>query len=515
MKKIIFTQEWMFMHPYKKVEAVDLYYTDLANKIYHALDNACFPHQFKDVQDAKNLALCIAAYFEDVLSGTCIWKTFTTECHKRYGVYIPFYQEGAACEASITNNPDGSCAPYNQDDINIADIKFLLWHHFQQCNPEPVPPLFGPLEIAAKMVYDVLNADYETAPENERMHEYLCTMPTDENHYFEFRNVLEWFHYGCFFNVGNRRRLANAMQWLANIGNYNEVNAYTVKTEQPIMDRTNLLAFTSLEWLAKISEHHTAHKLWTETDFRNKRFYQVQKVDDSFITVKDLFKKDVINIDKRSINIDDFTPLTESDDLMIASVVKFGEAWWLNGIMQTCKNDKEAKKAVADGKDVFNHKQAIHDYNLLKDNGYGSMFLFADGCDMVKEFCKNIGYELPKDFAIPKAVENGIIVSGSPYTGLSITVAMAHCICSPDNPYYNSEKAEENCFDIISGRGNAFPYEIVRRLIDNNMLPDANIFTSKYVKEIGKRITQENLYFLADYYLMGRPDKDFSPIELW
>ena len=29
------------------------------------------------------------------------------------------------------------------------------------------------------------------------------------------------------------------------------------------------------------------------------------------------------------------------------------------------------------------------------------------------------------------------------------------------------------------------------------------------------KITQANLQFLADYYLMGRKDKDLSPADLW
>ena len=47
------------------------------------------------------------------------------------------------------------------------------------------------------------------------------------------------------------------------------------------------------------------------------------------------------------------------------------------------------------------------------------------------------------------------------------------------------------------------------------MLPDANMFASKYIREIGRSITQENLQFLADYYLCGNRDKDISPVELW
>ena len=60
-----------------------------------------------------------------------------------------------------------------------------------------------------------------------------------------------------------------------------------------------------------------------------------------------------------------------------------------------------------------------------------------------------------------------------------------------------------------------FLHQNVCKLIEKGMLPDANIFTSRYVKEEGLKITQVNIQFLADYYLMGRKDKDLSPEELW
>ena len=46
MKKVIFTKDWMVMHPYGRPDDVDQYYTELANEIYHALDEACFTHGF-------------------------------------------------------------------------------------------------------------------------------------------------------------------------------------------------------------------------------------------------------------------------------------------------------------------------------------------------------------------------------------------------------------------------------------------------------------------------------------
>lgn len=517
MKKIIFTQEWIMMHPYTKPSDVDIYYTNLANKIYHALDSACLVHQFHDPQDAKQVALCIAAYFEDVISGTHIWKTFTTECKARYGVYIPFYLEGTAVEKGFVHEGEGDCPQYDQDEINISDIKFLLWHHYQQSliGREIVPALFSTLDVAAKMAYDVINAEYETAPENTRLHEFLCTLPTSEDDFFVYRNALEWFHYGCYFNVNNRKRLIAGMQWLANTGQYNELSAYNMRVEQMMESRTNLLAMTSMEWLAKINENNPAHKLWTETEYRARRAYSVEREDEKYIYAKDLYNKESIKISKESTEITDFTPFINGEKIFITNLCRFGSTWWQCGIVQAVDNDKEAQKHIREERDILNHKPTLKDYKMLKDSGYGAQFVFADTLAEAKEFLVSIGYDRIKDVKFPSNIDRGVIIFGTPYTGLSLSVNIAHCICSPDNPYYDAEKAAENCFDIICGRGNAFPYEIVCQLIAGNLLPDANMFASKYIREIGRSITQENLQFLADYYLCGNRDKDISPVELW
>lgn len=445
MKKVIFTQDWMAKHPYEKPDEVDQYYTELANEIYHALDEACFTHNFKNVEDAKQLALSIAAYFEDILSDAGIWKTFTTECVKRYGCHIPFYEhEAKYINSSLTGND----ATYDADEINFADIKFLLWHHYQQSSyvQEAVPCIFGTLELAAKMVYDILDKEYETAPENERLHEFLCGYDASmEKDMIEVarRDLLAWFHYGCYFNLGNQKRLQFTLQQMANSPQgLSEQMAYGIQMDMTVTLRNNLLSFTSYEWLEKITENQPSHAYWEDEEFK--------------------------------------------------------------------KLVEEAEKERS-----IDHEQAIKDYNLLKEKGYGDKFIFLEDNKTLKEFLKDIGYELPANLRLPQKYEKGIIVTGTPYTGLTITYMQAHNIASPENPYYNAERAAETCFGIISGNGRPFPYEIVCKLIDGNMLPDANIFTSKYVKEEGLAITQANLQFLADYYLIGRRDKDLSPKELW
>ncbi len=456
MKKVIFTQEWMALHPYEKPDAVDQYYTELANEIYHALDEACFTHQFKNVEDAKQLALSITAYFEDIIAGTCIWKTFTAECKERYGSYIPFYEN----EKEYFQNAINDDIPeYDPDEINFADIKFICWHHYQQNSyiQEVVPFLFSTMELAAKLAYKVLDREYETAPENERLYAFLCEKPTfeipiqegeNENKPTEKdfrevyrRDVLAWFHYGCYFNVGNQKRLQFTLQQMANSPQgLTEPLAYSIQMDMTIRGRNNLLALTSAEWLGKICEHQPTHELWEDEDF---------------------------------------------------------------------------KKMLADTEPKIEHEKAIHDYNLLKEKGYGDKFIFLEDVKTLKTFLKDIGFELSPNIKFPQKYEKGIIVSASPYTGINISFGLAHCIASPENPYYNTERASVDSFNIISGNGRPFPYEIVCKLIEKNMVPDANIFTSRFVQEEGLKVTQDYLQFLADYYLMGRKDKDLSPKELW
>ena len=516
MKKVIFTQEWMAMHPYEKPDDVDQYYTELANEIYHALDEACFTHQFKNVEDAKQLALCIAGYFEDVISGTCVWKTFTAECKKRYGSYIPFYEnEKDFINNTITEND----APYDPEEINVADIKFLCWHHYQQSTyvQEAVPFLFSTMELAAKLAYNVLDKEYETAPENTRLYDFLCELPTDEEHFYEYRDALAWFHYGCFFNINNRKRLQFELENLARSPQgFNEIIAYSIQIEHTMNSRNNLLALTSAEWLAKVSEHHEKHKLWTDIDYKSTRAFKMEKEDEKYFYLKDLYEEDdnLIPVLKESTQIEDASAFLSGEQVIITNLFKFGGEWWqtgalLNPLYVENKEQIEAEKAR------LNHKQGIHDYNLLKAKGYGDKFIFLEDVKTLKEFLKDIDFELPKDIRFPQKYEKGIIVCGTPYTGINISFGLAHCIASPENPYYVPERAEIDGFNIISGNGRPFPYEIVCKLIEGGMLPEANIFTSRYVKEEGLKITQANLQFLADYYLMGRKDKDLSPKELW
>lgn len=117
MKDIkIYPKDWLQLHPYKQSDPTDLYYTNIANRIYGMLEETNLAYSFEK-NEVKQISIRMAAYFEDVISGLNIWRSFITEHKALYGKYLPFY------------TPDDH---YYDDEVNYEDIRFLLWHYTQQ-----------------------------------------------------------------------------------------------------------------------------------------------------------------------------------------------------------------------------------------------------------------------------------------------------------------------------------------------------------------------------------------------
>ena len=277
--------------------------------------------------------------------------------------------------------------PYDPDEINFADIKFLCWHHYQQSShaQEAVPFLFSTVELAAKLAYNVLDKEYETAPENDRLYEFLCQLPTDEDKFYEYRDALAWFHYGCYFNVGNRFRLQMELERLAHSPQgFNDIIAYSIQIEQTMNSRNNLLALTSAEWLAKVSEHHPAHKLWTDIDYKSTRAFKMIKEDDNFFYLKDVYdasedasneetsaddaseetskndagEENLFRVRKDSTNIEDASAFLSGEQLIVTNLFYFGGDWWQTGALLNPPYE-ENKEQIEAEEDRLNRVQPI------------------------------------------------------------------------------------------------------------------------------------------------------------
>ena len=502
MKKI-YPKKWLELHPYKQTNSVDQYYVGIANEIHKRLYSSTIADAFEEEENIRYTSLCLAAWFEDVISQTGIWQAFTAECRKRYGAYLPFYP--------IKGD-------YFPDEINLEDIRFLLWHHIQYlCRGiSAINPENPGIEQTAQEIYGLLAEEYETAPENERMQEFLYHSAMGEEDFFRYREILDWFHYQCYFNIENVAQCRDEAERLLDDEKITpemaETLIYATRTSLTFKGRRNLLSLTSPEWLALIGNAHPEHQLWGKVKVRENRCYLLGKEDDRDLYVKDLCSEDEgeFKITKKSLNLSAIRSREVGKSTLICELIYFGNAWWQCGMLLENKYNQKMAEYVDDltkQKEKTNEKAAFHDF--IKASG-GKSFVFCQSQEEISDFLLNkMDYNLKEGLDIPRInTENGAMLMANPHTGLHIQFKLCECIKSPDNPNYNKEEAEKNAIMFIVNP-DIIPYQLSCILQDEGMLPDAYL-NSLQRKEYGQEFIRKNAHFLTDYFHYRCREKDFD-----
>ncbi len=502
MKKI-YPKKWLELHPYKQTNSVDQYYVGIANEIHKRLYSSTIADAFEEEENIRYTSLCLAAWFEDVISQTGIWQAFTAECRKRYGAYLPFYP--------IKGD-------YFPDEINLEDIRFLLWHHIQYlCRGiSAINPENPGIEQTAQEIYGLLAEEYETAPENERMQEFLYHSAMGEEDFFHYREILDWFHYQCYFNIENVAQCRDEAERLLDDEKITpemaETLIYATRTSLTFKGRRNLLSLTSPEWLALIGNAHPEHQLWGKVKVRENSCYLLEKEDDRYLYVKDLCSEDEgeFKITKKSLNLSAIRSREAGKSTLICELIYFGNAWWQCGMLLENKYNQKMAEYVDDltkQKEKTNEKAAFHDF--IKASG-GKSFVFCQSQEEISDFLLNkMDYNLKEGLDIPRInTENGAMLMANPHTGLHIQFKLCECIKSPDNPNYNKEEAEKNAIMFIVNP-DIIPYQLSCILQDEGMLPDAYL-NSLQRKEYGQEFIRKNAHFLTDYFHYRCREKDFD-----
>ena len=502
MKKI-YPKKWLELHPYKQTNSVDQYYVGIANEIHKRLYSSTIADAFEEEENIRYTSLCLAAWFEDVISQTGIWQAFTAECRKRYGAYLPFYP--------IKGD-------YFPDEINLEDIRFLLWHHIQYlCRGiSAINPENPGIEQTAQEIYGLLAEEYETAPENERMQEFLYHSAMGEEDFFHYREILDWFHYQCYFNIENVAQCRDEAERLLDDEKITpemaETLIYATRTSLTFKGRRNLLSLTSPEWLALIGKAHPEHLLWGKVKVRKNSCYLLEKEDDRYLYVKDLCSEDEgeFKITKKSLNLSAIRSREVGKSTLICELIYFGNAWWQCGMLLENKYNQKMAEYVDDltkQKEKTNEKAAFPDF--IKASG-GKSFVFCQSQEEISDFLLNkMDYNLKEGLDIPRInTENGAMLMANPHTGLHIQFKLCECIKSPDNPNYNKEEAEKNAIMFIVNP-DIIPYQLSCILQDEGMLPDAYL-NSLQRKEYGQEFIRKNAHFLTDYFHYRCREKDFD-----
>lgn len=241
------------MHPYKQSDPTDLYYTNIANRIYGMLEETHLAYSFEK-DEVKQISLRMAAYFEDVISGLNIWRSFITEHKALFGKYLPFY------------TPDDH---YYDDEVNYEDIRFLLWHYTQQYHGFRKSTFVSPDNAAngetAGLIYRMFCEEWTTAPENERMQQLFApeTRYEDQDNYLE---LLYWFHYQSYLFTDSLQELTDTVkEYWERTKEQDEQNIMAIHNALAHISRSAFLAYTSPKWLSLIlPADHPDHGLFVE-----------------------------------------------------------------------------------------------------------------------------------------------------------------------------------------------------------------------------------------------------------
>ena len=150
-------QQWLSRQPYTQTTDSDRYYTQLANRVYDLVKISPLKERLTE-EATKSLCCDVVGYFADILSGTGLWATFLSHHRSLYGRTLPFFP--------AENYYDG--------EVNREDLRVLLWYLL--CTHDSLHEVLSPLDdrlvATADTIYDLLESEYETAPDSPLLQEF-------------------------------------------------------------------------------------------------------------------------------------------------------------------------------------------------------------------------------------------------------------------------------------------------------------------------------------------------------
>lgn len=497
MKKI-FIKDWLYYHPYKRSDEVDRYYTDVANEVKDIIYESGIAVEERVM---KETALVMAAWFEDVISMTGIWATFTEMCEKRYGARLPFYEIGE---------------DYEPDEVNEVDVRFLLWHCLQR-NAEGknvINPENPGIAMVARTITSFFDAEFEYAPENDRMQEFFDAPDLNETDFYKYRDMLTWFCYQCYIGYGNDfdflKDQADILKEYRNSQIDKNLLMYDARITRALNGRRNLLALTTPEWLAAVWRRSSSEPaVWDGVEVTDRRYFLYKRQDEQCIYLEDTWGENrEYAVTKDSINLK-LGQMDEDRAVLYSQLVKFGQYWWQNGIVVRNEKSPETDEEIADDNEAISKTSAKADFEHFMQASGGKFFVYCRTQEEMADFMLNkIGYTLGEDVHLPNVSKSGALLMASPHTGIHVQMNLVEAVCFPENTAYDKEKAKTEAI-LYMVNPTVVPYDLSCVMQDLGMLPDASL-NSLEGMEHGRDFVKRNARFLTDYFYHKYRERDFK-----
>jgi hypothetical protein len=388
---IVVMQDWAKFHPETSPTAP--YYLRLCNKVLKIILRSDLQIDFGAAERAIQLACILTAYFEDVISETGLFRIFTEQHGELYGKALPFYD--------VTEE-------YYPDEINLYDLYFLTWHALSLWGKEDGIGMFDPYfrdgdrTAIIREIYDLFDSEFENAPQNEHMQQFLRLSPHASVD--DIRKRLDFFTGQCYLSFIEYagfmdNLLEQTEQQIREAKTKNENFVKMIQQQEMIFydSRVNymfnhyfsLLAQRASEQLAYLTgEQHPLYPLLKDISTRKMGCFLFREEKETALIVEHLPSETRINVSKENLALES-EQITPDQSCISMGVVKWGDVWQQMG-SAVMFNYSQKPNRVFPGASAFDDpekkqkavKETLEDF--LQVN-HGKQIAFLKGAEELRD----------------------------------------------------------------------------------------------------------------------------------
>ena len=324
-KKTLFITDWLDKKPYQNYSAVDLEYLAVANKVHQKIDSFKFLFEQLQIskQQGKDLAVFLTCFLEDLVSETNIWSTFINVNKELFDKKLPFYDTKTG---------------YQQGDINLSDLKFLIWYFLNCIYPERfLSPYDDYLDYLANNIGSVLEDEFEYISENEVLkEEYFLD---DKLDFYETRTVIQKLFFDSYlFGLDAKKVLFDQTKNYTE-ENQNKINQnpeyfqrfmYSFTNQITFGHRTKLLAFKSTDWMASyVGKNHKLYNKLKNCSEKVTGYFFYKKTEGECYVFEHIASEKLFKMYSESYN---GALNSDKNAIYYLDIVQWGEHYMLCGV---------------------------------------------------------------------------------------------------------------------------------------------------------------------------------------
>lgn len=449
-------------------------YVDVANKIYEKIKGLDIALPWAD-ELKKQIAINVAIYYEDKMSGIGLWNAFIVRHMIEYLRPLPFFDDFGMLE---------------DEDVNGKEVELLVWlvisRNFEDRFLNPLT--MG--EEAAKLIMEVLTEDDEVDI-NDDLYDYIYN--TDKaRDYFKLKHVLIWLR---------RSYLLCSPLSEERIADLTDRYSMQFKKSESIYYAETLLSTTT-----EIGPMSLLPHLWLAEMYKNKgmleeskKLKQLEYCPQGVFKVvaantEDAVLKDSNNTEYKLKNT--YPDIFFEGGYVFTALVKYGDNdWEINGVASNSSKEAYDKMRVREEELKVSYELTFPMY-MEKTNG--KRLAFFENTSQLKEWLKKVAPDINTEEIgnrLPAGNQVGFI---SKKAGIIFAPHIIHVIKSEDNPYYgkcDASTMQKETMDAVCNIEAMHP-EMLRYLLENNLLQDGDI-SFMFPSKLGNQIFTNNIDFIA------------------